>query len=741
MERLMGRSRAFDSPFPGRTVTLEKRPGAAATGSLDGESVKILVVDDHPENLLSLQSVLAQPDYDIVEAASGIEALKLVLRHQFAVILLDVMMPDMDGIETARLIRDREASKDVPIIFLTANDADAAFIAMGYSVGAVDYLVKPVEPHIVRAKVAVFVDLFRRERRIVEREALLRAAERERGEQALRDSEALYEATVEAAPVGIAHQGADGRWLRANDKFCDILGYPREELLRLTYHDVALSDDVVTDTAALSTILSGESETYRREKRYRRKDGSLVWVHVTVSLARSDREARRHFIVVAEDISERKLTEERRLLLSVASDTLLSSLDYEATLANVARLAVPKLADWCIVDVGSDDVGPKELAVAHADPDKVDRVRDLHARLRDDPTSGPSEVLRTMKALVFDEAERSLFPGKASDAAARARVDDVGLASSMVVPLIARKHVLGTITLGLRDRRRRYGDADLVTAEDLAHRVAFGLDNARLYRQAQNAIEARNEFLSIASHELRTPLTPLMIILHRLLDPAGREPLEAIAPERLRAMLTRSERQVQRLVTLIDSLLDVSRISSGSIRLQPQPLDLAELAREVGARFADELAKAGCPLRLSADEPVCGVWDKLRLEQVLTNLLGNATKYGAGGPIEIKVERSGELAVLQVRDHGIGIEPDKVGRIFDRFERAVSSRSYGGLGLGLYIARQIIESHGGSIRVASTMGTGSTFTIELPVLTVERDTETRLSSRKAPPHDLGIRSE
>jgi signal transduction histidine kinase len=248
-------------------------------------------------------------------------------------------------------------------------------------------------------------------------------------------------------------------------------------------------------------------------------------------------------------------------------------------------------------------------------------------------------------------------------------------------------------------------------AADLAHRIAFALENARLFQETKQAVSARDEFLSIASHELRTPLTALTLLMQRW----------QLANERngtsdSRSLLVRSVRQVQRLTTLVENLLDVSRLASGRLTLSPEKLDLTELSREVANRLREEAAQAHCPLHFEAREPVIGSWDRMRIEQVLTNLFTNAIKYGAGKPIEIQVASEGGVAVFRIRDHGIGIDGHRLPFIFDRFERAVSSRDYGGLGLGLYIARQIVDAHGGDIRVVSQPGDGSTFAVALPAV-------------------------
>jgi signal transduction histidine kinase len=228
---------------------------------------------------------------------------------------------------------------------------------------------------------------------------------------------------------------------------------------------------------------------------------------------------------------------------------------------------------------------------------------------------------------------------------------------------------------------------------------------------AENAVRLRDEFLAIASHELRTPLTPLRLQLQVMLrhlrkGQGGNAELEAATESALR--------QTERLANLVNDLLEVSRISMGRLTLNVETMDLADAAREVLERHQSEAQSAGCQLSLSA-ESVVGRWDKLRVDEVLTNLLINAIKYGAGKPVDVAVERVDGMARLIVQDRGIGISSEDQKRIFDRFERAVPVRSYGGIGLGLYIAKQIVAAHGGSIGVRSAPGQGSTFTVELPV--------------------------
>lgn len=236
-------------------------------------------------------------------------------------------------------------------------------------------------------------------------------------------------------------------------------------------------------------------------------------------------------------------------------------------------------------------------------------------------------------------------------------------------------------------------------------------ERARLWRKAREEVRERDEFLSVASHELRTPVTALQLQL-QLLHRAAQRSLELFPS--LGDRFETLERQTRRLALLVNELLDVSRMRLGRIELRLEPLDLAEVAREAAGHVAGELARSGSQLALDL-QPVQGRWDRMRLEQVITNLLVNASKFGEGRPIALRVEPDGEGARISVHDRGIGISPEQQTRVFERFVRAVPAQNFGGLGLGLYIARQLVEAHGGKIDVASTPGEGATFTVLLPL--------------------------
>lgn len=247
-------------------------------------------------------------------------------------------------------------------------------------------------------------------------------------------------------------------------------------------------------------------------------------------------------------------------------------------------------------------------------------------------------------------------------------------------------------------------------AESERRLVAAETETARLYHEAQEAVRVRDTFLSVAGHELRTPLNALKLQLYN----ARRRALAADSTDSEKS-LSRLQAQIDRLIALTNDLLDVTRMQSGRLTLQVADSDLTEIAREVVERLSEGAQRAGSSLTLDANGPVRGEWDAFRIDQVLTNLLANALKFGGGRPVEVSVTHRDGTALLSVRDHGIGIAPADQARVFERFERAVADRSYGGMGLGLWISRQIVEAHGGTLSVESAPGSGSRFQAALPM--------------------------
>ncbi|MGZ3461640.1 MAG: ATP-binding protein, partial [Archangium sp.] len=312
----------------------------------------------------------------------------------------------------------------------------------------------------------------------------------------------------------------------------------------------------------------------------------------------------------------------------------------------------------------------------------------------------------------------------------------LGVRSLLCAPIQVRGKTVACVCVSHRQVGELFGEdeerlasfvcilagAALENAEGFERMAALSEERGRLYREEQEAVRRRDDFLSIAAHELKTPLTSLQLHLQGLMSQV-RQGLERIPPERLAAKLDSANLQTQRLGKLVNELLDVSRISQGQLLGTREEVDLVQVVRGVVERSRDALARAECPLRLNLVPSMVGCWDTLRLEQVVLNLLTNAAKYGSGRPIEITVDGDEAHARLRVRDEGIGIAKEDAARIFERFERAVSVRHYGGFGIGLWIAREIVQALGGTIEVESAPGQGATFTVTLPRRPVDRGRE------------------
>lgn len=281
------------------------------------------------------------------------------------------------------------------------------------------------------------------------------------------------------------------------------------------------------------------------------------------------------------------------------------------------------------------------------------------------------------------------------------------------LPLTIGSEVLGALTLTFK----RAEDFDTPEKEfmlALARQCSQAIHRSELYDDARKAIEARDEFLSIASHELRTPLTPLKLQLQGLERHIMRGTLSDLPAEKVVKIIQTSDRQINRLSTLIDDLLDVSRITTGKLSLNKETFSVSEMINEVVIQYSQQLKTSQSNLHVTILEDSQGNWDKVRIEQVIINLLTNAAKYAPNKPIHITVGKTKGHVQIKVRDEGPGIAPEDQERIFKRFERVNSKNNVGGLGLGLYISKQIVEAHKGSITVSSTLGEGSTFTVDLP---------------------------
>lgn len=554
------------------------------------------------------------------------------------------------------------------------------------------------------------------------------------------DTVLLHSRILESMTEGVTLSDEHGVIVYTNSAEDRIFGYATGELLGK--HATVLNDYPPEENLQFFDGIISQLKkegSWEGEVQNRRKDGTPFITAAKVSSLHIG--GKLHWLCVQNDVTEQKraereraesyqfteqlyeqtrLAEQRAAFLALASEVLASSLDREEILRSLPQLAVPTLGDWCAVDEATPDGKVRRVSVAHLQPERIAQAEAFHSKYPitlDDP-GGIGKVLRTgttdYSLELSDElVERSL----ASDPERRRATLELGIRSFISVPLTSRGRTLAALTIVYADSERYYAEADIRLAEDLARRAAMALDNGLLYKEAQEAIRARDSFLSIASHELNTPLTSLSLNVQALQRAIQRTSTGSggSSQDTVGAKLHGVQRQISRLGKLIHELLDVSRITAGKLRLEPEVLDLATLARELVPRFVEDLTRAGCELRLELPESVVlGDWDRLRVEQILQNLLSNAIKYGRGAPILLKVEADEQWARVVVRDQGIGISAEDQRRLFQRFERLASERHFSGFGLGLWIVRQILDAMGGRILVESEPGRGSVFTVELP---------------------------
>jgi PAS domain S-box-containing protein len=447
--------------------------------------------------------------------------------------------------------------------------------------------------------------------------------------------------------------------------------------------------------------------------RWVRRDGRVVHVeaHSRVILdARGEPAGMRG---VTMDISERKAAEDRLRFLAEASRVLGSSLDYETTLEGLAGLAVSEMADYCLVDLVDDDGRVRRVAAAHRDP----ALRPLVERLRAFPpgpqSAGVPRVLRTGRPeAVVDVTDESL-PALARDAEHERLLRELGLKSFLTVPLVARERTIGALTFASTRARRGYTAENVAYAQEVASRAALAIENARLYGRAQEVNRAKDEFLATLSHELRTPLTPILGWTHMIRS--GRLGA-AESDQGIRVI----EKNSQSLSRLINDLLDMSSILSGKMRIERAPVDLSSAVREAAetVRPQADARRVALEVQTGGLDPAVVSGDRTRLIQVFWNLMHNAVKFSPeGGRVGVRVRAAEGSARVEVEDEGAGIASEFLPHVFERFRQADmgTTRTHGGLGLGLALVKSFVEAHGGAVSVESAgEGRGSRFTVTLP---------------------------
>jgi PAS domain S-box-containing protein len=722
----------------------------------------LLLVDDRPENLLTLKAILEPLGHELVTSASGKEALRMLLRRgDFAAILLDVQMQDMDGFETAEVIKQRQATSTIPIIFLTALSKDEEQVVRAYEVGAVDYVFKPFEPEILRAKVSVFVELWEKTQQVQEQAELL--AEQEMAELR-RASEERYRALADAMPQIVWTADIDGRTTYYNLRWFDYTGLQPTPGAIAGWEIAVHPDDRdgVLDRRRQSLATGA---VFEAEYRMRSDNGEYRWHLGRAVPIRDDDDAIDFWIGTATDIDEHKRVADAQQFLLDASAELARPVDFRARLQAVAKLAGEHFGGHCEIALLGDPEGDGELAaqvVSTAapvlEPGRVGVPIVLRNRLLGTLTLTSTVEgrrfdavdLRTVEELavrtagvienmeLYEEVERRARAARALETIA----DGVVLLDTEEVVVLwnaAAEAITGlraAESIGRPARDVLPGYADALAAVDVDGRpqsvpvevngrelwlsfsgVRFEEGTVFAFRDLteDRAIEQmRADFVATVSHELRTPLAAIYGAAITLRRP-DLDLTESLRDRLLAVVSDESERLAQ----IVNDVLLASHLDSGQLHLKIETVEPTKVTDTVVEAARAHLPE-GITIEVAAPKRLPAVAaDEQQLVQVLGNLVENAIKYSPdGGPVTIKLTRGEHAVRWAVSDRGLGVPASERRRIFEKFYRLDPNmtRGIGGTGLGLYICRELVRRLDGRIWVQANGRKGSTFVVEIPTV-------------------------
>jgi PAS domain S-box-containing protein len=709
----------------------------------------VLLVDDRPQNLLALEAILEPLGHELVGAGSGEEALRLLLqRDDFAVILLDVQMPRLDGFETAALIKQRERTRNIPIMFLTAISKDEQHVFRGYEVGAVDYVFKPFQPEILRSKVAVLIDLHEKSeqlRRQAEQLALQELAE------VRRESTERYRQLADAMPQIVWTADVDGTTTYLNRRFAEYTGSSVEGI-HLGWMEFVHPEDAPAAMRSRKLTL-GSGSDFEHEFRFRAADGSYRW-HLgrTVAIRGAAGEIE-FWIGTATDIHDHKRIEQGQRFLLDAGVELARTLDFRVSLDRVSQLAVPRIADVCRFDTDEFDCTEPELSASTIRVPMAAHGRTLGSITLEVNDSGRRfdetdlDIVRALAQRCALAVENSRLYAEAEYRARAARAletiaDGVLLLDSDGVVLLWN-HAAEVITGLPRSEIVGRPAADALPGYAAsAERVpsdgsrpetvpvevdgrelwlsfsAVEFDEGTVYAfrdlTEDRALEQmRSDLVATVSHELRTPLAAIYGAAVTV-----RRPDLDVGSETRDRLLEIVENESSRLAQIVNDLLLASHLDSGRLQLAIETVDPKAVTRSVVEAARTHLPE-GITLDLAAPKTLPAVRaDEMQLRQVLANLVENAVKYSPdGGPVTVGLKREDEHVLWAVSDRGLGIPASERRRVFEKFYRLDPhmTRGIGGTGLGLYICRELVNRLDGRIWVEPNNGKGSTFYVQLPI--------------------------
>jgi PAS domain S-box-containing protein len=528
-------------------------------------------------------------------------------------------------------------------------------------------------------------------------------ADQQNYQQKLEISESRFRKLFEESPIAIQILSSEGKIIHINQAWKTLWG------ITSTTSQTPSNPDLLS---LIKKGLNGEAtSTPTLLNLHPKKIESLIYP------IKDRNDEVREVILMLRDVSERIQSETTLKLLAETSQLLETSLDFQATLEHISKIVVQWFGDWCEIVILGKENEIYQTAVGHKNPLKkalYKKHREKYPAQFDD-AYGAGKVIKTGLSVFYPTIDENFLKLIIQEEAKIKSLLRLGLISYIGIPIKEGKETKGVITIA--STQRNFTPQDLLLAQELGTRASLAIQTSKLYEEAKKAIQLRDDFLSIASHELKTPLTPLSLQIQSLKRIAERHAMGNYPAEKLVKLFESSASQVKSLTQLIEVLLDVSRITTGKLELNLEPLDLVKIVSEIIHQFSSQLKKVNCEITIDHTAEIHGLWDRMRVEQIISNLMTNAMKYGYGKPIQVKIWEFDQNAYISIQDAGIGIANEDQSRIFNRFERAVSVYQFGGMGLGLYVTREIIKAHGGSIEIQSQAGHGARFTVKLPIQT------------------------
>ncbi len=544
--------------------------------------------------------------------------------------------------------------------------------------------------------------------------------------QLLRQTEAALRTIYDTSPILLAIAETDGLDIfpvSYNSAAAKFFGLAQN----LPTHKPVSSWDVPRGAvlAAIKHVHASEADghAFSFDTSFKQSDGNTRWMSVMVNFLHRTEGGRLRFSVSSTDITDRREMEERQKFLTETTSHLSSSLDYEAELDKLARSLVPRFADWCMIDIQDGAGGLRLTVTAHSDLKAerlLNKIRSSYPPLENRQAAHPVwEVIRTGKPLLYVDCEaEGMLERVACNAEHLQMLRDLEMKSVMIVPLSVHGKTHGTIAFVTSNTERRYDKKALVFAQEVAWRAALAIENARLYSQATSAIELRDNFLAVVSHDLKNPLSAISLSANVLAKFTAE--YENDGSSSCQQMIESIKRAAHKMELLIADLLDIGKMEANRFTVQPTHARLGESVEEAVALLVPLANERKTQIRVRIDEDPPAFFEPRRVQQVLSNLIGNAIKFSPkNSAVEVRVEEKEGVLFCSVVDEGDGVPESNRQRIFEKYWQRDEDRSRG-TGLGLPICKGIVEAHGGKIWVASEPGKGSRFTFTLPVLSARQ---------------------